>query len=228
MSGFRVFMLVAIGMFGSACTAVNVPPPVTSFDSFAEASVTPVAVPRAGRPPAAERIQTPYTIRNVSVYVSPTLSVSEANTLLPQAQIVWRGDPPGDRHQQVAAIFETAMLRAAQTINGPQPADLLINVRRFHALSERAKYTFGGIHSILFDMALVAPGSGATLQPWRTIAADLDGLGGEAALAADRDGRTEKIQITDHLVRVLQEELSLPGGYEHEVIKPLVQQMNRF
>lgn len=39
-----------------------------------------------------------WRLAGVRVSVPKTLTVSEAKKLLPNADIVWREDPPGDRH----------------------------------------------------------------------------------------------------------------------------------
>ena len=38
-----------------------------------------------------------YDVAEVKIVVPQTLRVSEANSYRPNADIVWRGDPPGDR-----------------------------------------------------------------------------------------------------------------------------------
>ena len=54
-----------------------------------------------------------WRLAEVRVSVPKTLVVSEAKTLLPRADIVWREDPMGDRHAQVGKIIQTAVLRGA-------------------------------------------------------------------------------------------------------------------
>ena len=204
------FLLAAASL--SACATPNsvtrTAPPV-----LPEAAER-VAVPEAGTGIAVPQITAPVRIDAVVVNVPRTLEVSEANRYLPKGDIVWRGDAPGDRHAQVQAIFEEAMLRGAQAFDGPRSVELLIEVTRFHALSEKARYTTGGVHNIEFTMALADPDTGEIVAPWRAVVADLDGFGGDAAIEAERIGQTQKVRITDHLARVLREEVSLPEGHQ--------------
>ena len=55
-----------------------------------------------------------WRLAEVRVSVPKSLSVSEAKSLLPNADIVWREDPLGDRHAQVGKIVQNAVLRGAQ------------------------------------------------------------------------------------------------------------------
>ena len=64
----------------------------------------------AGTPgPEADAVPAPdFSVVDVRVIVPETLKVSEANTYKPRADIVWRGDPYGNRYEQVAAIMRAA------------------------------------------------------------------------------------------------------------------------
>ena len=177
------------------------------------ASVPAAALPTA--PAALIEGRAPVTITAVAVDVPRSLKVSERNSYLPRGDIVWRGDPIGDRHMQVKAIFQDSMARGVQPLNGPVKAQLNITVRRFHALTEKARYTTGGVHSITFDMTLSDPETGELLTPPRTVRADLDGFGGQQALLAESMGQTQKVRISDHLAEVIRQELSNPEGYKN-------------
>ena len=91
------------------------------------------------------------SINQVQVIVPRALKVSERNSYLPRGDIVWREDPIGDRHAQVQTIVQDAIVRGVTPLNGPVKADVEIVVQRFHALTEKARYTTGGVHSITFD-----------------------------------------------------------------------------
>ena len=54
--------------------------------------------------PSAAAVALDYAVKDVQVTVPEHLKVSEANMYYPIADIVWRGEAPGDRHQQVAAV----------------------------------------------------------------------------------------------------------------------------
>jgi hypothetical protein len=158
-----------------------------------------------------------FSVKDIRVSVPETLKVSEANLFYPQGDIVWRGEPRGDRHAQVAGIFKTGMTRGvAEMKNSGQPVIVDIQVERFHALSEKARYSFGGVHNIKFLMTVRDAKSGAIVLPTREVNSDLKGLGGNAAIEAEARGFTEKVQITEHLARVIQMELTRPGTSEQK------------
>lgn len=165
-------------------------------------------------------------IGSVEVVVPRSLVVSEEDLLIPNADIVWRGDPPGDRHQQVAEIF----LAAAKVVSGEAPPEgaapaeaeddaanaaadtpgliLSIEVTRFHALTERARYTTGGNYGMRYTLTLRDPASGAVVSGPHKIVGDIKAVGGARALAEEMAGRTEKAVVTARIVQVLQVRLA--------------------
>ena len=158
----------------------------------------------------------PVKVTGHRVDVPRSLRVSEENTYYPMGDIVWRGDPHGDRYAQVNAIFTESLRRVgsgpAGAMAGATPVVVEIEVRRFHSLTEKTRYTVGGVHSIRFDMTLRDPRTGAVLAPARTIRADLKGYGGARALEADRQGLGQKVRVTQHLTNVIRAELVNPGS----------------
>lgn len=170
--------------------------------------------------------QSPVQINSVTVVVPRSLKVSERNSYLPRGDIVWREDPIGDRHAQVQKIVQDAMVRGVSPLNGPVKADLEIVVKRFHALTEKARYTTGGIHAITFDLVLKDPVTGQQLTQPREVRADLEAFGGQQAINAEARGQTQKVRITGHLAEVIRQELTNPEGYENASLG-IIQVMNR-
>lgn len=211
MTKLRFFALLAAGASLSAC--------VTADTATRNAPIEPA--PRT----ASQNVTQPVRINRVIVDVPQTLVVSEANRYLPSGDIVWRGDPPGDRHAQVKAIFEDGLQRGAKSLRGGRSADLLVSVRRFHALTEKARYSVGGVHHIVFLMALADPATGDLIVPWREVRADIEAYGGQKAIQADAQGQTQKVRITDHLARVLVEELTTTQGHQNPELG-LIQTLN--
>lgn len=155
--------------------------------------------------------RTPYTVRAFRVIVPEDLEVSEKNSYFPGADIVWRGDPLGDRHVQVKAIFEAGTQKGIDRIETEAKAvDVLIQVTRFHSVTERARYTVGGVHAMEFYMTLFDPKTQTKLER-RFIKADLPAYAGSRALAADAKGITMKSRITEHLASVIRTELEFRG-----------------
>lgn len=164
-------------------------------------------------------------IESVTVTVPRSLKVNERNLYYPRGDIVWRGEPRGDRHGQVKAIFEAGLRAAAPTVQGTRPVRLDVQVTRFHALSEKARYTVGGVHDIDFKYRLVDARSGEQITPTKDVSADLEALGGQAAMQAEGRGVTQKQRIVAHLSRVFVEELTVPGGHVNARLG-LLQQIN--
>ena len=163
---------------------------------------------------APEAVQTPsYNVTALNVVVPETLKVSEANSFYPGADIVWRGDPFGNRHQQIKAMFEAGMGKGIARLNGGTDVIVDIVVQRFHSVTERTRYTVGGVHSIRFAMTIRDAATGAVLEPTRVIEADLNAFGGLAAVRAEAIGQTQKVRITEHLEKVILHELTKPRDF---------------
>ncbi|WP_255449570.1 DUF6778 family protein [Shimia ponticola] len=160
--------------------------------------------------PLAQSIQPSFDVAELKIAVPKRLKVSEANVYYPRADIVWRGDAMGDRHKQVLNIFAEAMQRGTDQLEGLQDVVVEVEVLRFHSMTEKARYTVGGVHSIKFNLTVRDATTGQVIVPTRLINADLPGLGGQAAIAADAIGNTQKVRIMSHLEQVILQELSRP------------------
>ncbi|MFK7879371.1 DUF6778 family protein [Roseobacter sp.] len=156
-----------------------------------------------------------FDVTRVIVSVPRSLKVSESNRFYPPGDIVWRGDPAGDRHEQVKAIFDAAIGQGVASMTDGVPVDLYIEVQRFHSLTERARYSIGGVHSITFILSLKEANTGVLLETPRQVKANLNALGGKRAIDADRKGQTQKARITAHLAAVIQSELKALNGKDH-------------
>ncbi len=148
----------------------------------------------------------------VDVQVPQSLSVSEANTYAPDADIVWREDPygKGTRYQQVDAIITEAAKRGAKVLRGGKPVKLVIVMQQFHALSEKARYGLSnaGVHNIVFTAQVFDARTGKPLTNPDLIKSDLVAYVGEQAIDAEQKGLTQKVRIIDHVSKVIQGWLS--------------------
>ena len=149
----------------------------------------------------------------INVTVPESLKVSEANRFLPRGDIVWREDPIGNRYEQVKTIVTAGLTQGVAGFEGERDVVLDVVVTKFHALTEKARYTVGGVHAIQFNLVVRDAATGETLIGPRQIKADFDALGGQAAIAAEARGVTQKVRITNQLAYVIQQELGQPGGY---------------
>ncbi|SLN44332.1 hypothetical protein TRL7639_02349 [Falsiruegeria litorea R37] len=243
MKSMRLILLMGLGLTVSACAAVDVPTRNAPYEQLPDGAVAApagyeltqaerqpipavasgqveISATRAATSDASGALsvvpgQAPVSVNSVTVLVPRSLKVSEANRYLPRGDIVWREDPIGDRHAQVQKIVQDAIVRGVTPLNGPVSAEVVIQVKRFHALTEKARYTTGGVHSITFDLALKNAKTGELLVPVREVRADLDAFGGQQALQAEARGLTQKVRITNHLAEVIRQELTNPEGYKN-------------
>ena len=167
-------------------------------------------LPQAPAPHGSVVLQAVYDVQAVNVSVPHALRVSEANTFHPSADIVWHGDLPGDRYAQVKAIFETAAARSTATMHQGEPVVVDLEVVRFHCLTEKTRYTIGGMHTLHFMMTVRDATTGAVVQGPRLIVADVKGAGGSRAIAEEQAGLTQKVVVTTRLTEVIRRELSAP------------------
>lgn len=213
MISFRHLALMVAALGLSACVSANDPatrgaPMATTLGAANSQS--------AGSEidPAATYLVAQYDVEAITVNVPRSLKVSEANTFKPRADIVWRGEPLGDRYQQVQAIFTDAMTAGTATMQKGQKVDLEITVTKFHALTEKTRYTIGGMHEMRFLLTVRDTATGAVLQGPREVIADVKASGGSAAIEEERQGRTQRVVTVERLTQVIRRELSTPASQD--------------
>ena len=156
-------------------------------------------------------IASQYEVVDVQVAVPSYLVASEADVYLPKADIVWREDPLGDRHEQVRVIIKDALSKGTNALIGPRKVIMAARVNMFHALTEKARNTVGGKHNVQFDYVLL---DAQTRQPVTTVQnmdASLKAFGGAKAYRAMRKGQTQKVRITNHVAAEIQYALRTPS-----------------
>jgi hypothetical protein len=151
--------------------------------------------------PIPATVSTAWRLAEVRVNVPKSLKVSEAKTLLPSADIVWREDPLGDRHAQVGKIMEAAVLRGAQVLRGSRPVIIDITVSRFHALTYEAELSNSdwGVHNVDFTAQVFDARTGEVLVGPTAIRAETPAWSGARMKEARRKGVTQKSMITNHV-----------------------------
>ncbi len=223
---------VALGMMMmaglAACGAAPGKAPYERLPAEAEmhrAAMAPVGAPQAMSFAATEAVpaslsveapaavDTSYRLASFEVRVPKDLTVSEANLYYPLADIVWRGDAYGNRKEQVASFFQNSLEKARGLPGEGRAVKAEITLKRFHALTEKTRYTVGGVHNIVFLMTLTDAQTGQVLVRDREVTADLKGFGGRRAMEAERQGLTQRVRIQHHLDRVIQAEVTRPGGW---------------
>lgn len=180
--------------------AVEQPPLKTSNSDFIETQRAVAVAPS-------------INVAKINVRVPRTLNVSEANRYYPSGDIVWREDPIGDRYAQVQNVVEEGLRKGAARLNGERPVIIDVQITRFHALTEKARYTIGGVHAIQFYLQVRDAETKEVLMEPHLVKADFDALGGNAAVRAEANGITQRVRITDHLAKVIEHEMTKRYGY---------------
>ncbi len=200
MKTLKLIIMLGLGSLVSACATVDTASRNAHFEPQQPEYASTLPSVRVGE---------------INVLVPQSLKVSERNSYYPGGDIVWRSDAIGNRHQQVKAIFDTALAQGTAPTDGLLPIRLDIRVERFHALTDKARYTTGGVHSITFAMQIRDLATGAAIGKAQLVKADLDGFGGRQALRAEARGLTQKIRITNHLAEVIRQELASQDGFQN-------------
>ncbi len=150
-----------------------------------------------------------WRVEDVRISVPESLSVSEANLYLPPSDTVWREDPHGDRRAQVAAILDLAVSQAVVNLDGTEAVFLDVELRRFHALSQKARPTVGGQHTILFDVYIRDVATNVDLIDPLPIEIKLKAIGGQKAIEAEIRGETQKVRIKREITSVMKQYLGM-------------------
>jgi hypothetical protein len=172
---------------------------------------TPFNLPLGGQSAEVVRIAPNFRVTKVNVTVPETLTVSEDNGIKPRADIVWREDPFGNRREQVKSVMEAGLNAGAKALDGARAVVLDVQLVRFHAQTQRVRYSsLPSKHEIEFLLTVRDAKTGAVIVPAHMVNATFDALGGNAAVAADRAGITQRMRIGEHLAGVIYGELSKP------------------
>ncbi len=150
----------------------------------------------------------PLDVVELDIQVPRDLRVSEADAYKPPADIVWREDPFGDRYEQVRKIMAQAVAEGVDGLNGTLPVVVHVVVQRFHAVTERTRYTIGGQHEIKFYLSATDARNGEEVIPPYLVKMRFPAYGGARALAAERMGITQKKRIIAHVAARIRHELT--------------------
>ncbi len=199
-------MRMAVSMGLVAVLAACVSPQTENRPTMADGMTLATA---GGSKPShgVQKVAVPLHVVDVKVTVPRSLKVSEAEVFYPLADIVWRGDPRGDRYAQIEAIYAAAIPPAIAPLTQGLAVVAEIEVTRFHCVTDKTRYTVGGVHSLAFTLTIRDAASGAILSGPRKVTADVKAHGGQRAIAEDAAGITQKHVITEKLATVIRREL---------------------
>lgn len=144
-----------------------------------------------------------WKLKDVIAIVPDELSVSNANTFAPNADIVWHGEPFGDRRAQVAQIIDEGITLGARELTGARLVTITATVRQFHAVTPIAVARApSAVNNIKYVIQVYDSATGQPLTEPQFIAADLIAYVGSAAVSAAIQGQTERVRIVNHLAAV--------------------------
>ena len=154
-----------------------------------------------------------WALQSVQVDIPESMKVNtNGDVRYPDSsELVWWGDPPGDRKAQVAALLEDAVRAGAlDALTGQRGVTFKVNVNQFHAMTPRARATDLqlGVHEMQFDFSVVDAQSGEVLASEPGVNADLRAFSGSQALLAEQAGQGQKIRIQTRVAQVVRSWLS--------------------
>lgn len=155
---------------------------------------------------------TDWHVHGVRVTVPESLTTTEVNIFQPDVDIVWHGDPQGDRRAQVGEILHDGLEKAAESLfpeNTHRAVIIKATLLQFHSLTPRARAITGGVHKVKFSIEAVDQITGEVLAGPTVIEADEFAFGGRSAVASDAEGETMKIRITNRIAEVVADWLGL-------------------
>lgn len=153
-----------------------------------------------------------WDVTAVEVDVPYSLTNSEANTLKPRADIVWREDPIGDRHAQARAVMIEALEPAFAAVDGTVPVIVAIEVTRFHMQTQRVRYSnVPSEQELEFILTVRHAETGELLSGPTAIDLTFDAFGGNDAVIADAQGVTQRVRITQRLADWVAEDFVGPA-----------------
>lgn len=152
--------------------------------------------------------QTQYNVARITVDVPRSLRVSEANVFYPIADIVWHGDPLGDRYAQVTTILQEGLATGTATMKTGRAVAVDVQLIRFHALTPKTRYSVGGVHDTEFLLTVRDAATGEILDGPRKVMADVRAAGGQRALEEEAAGITQRSVIEARIAEVIRQELA--------------------
>ncbi len=155
---------------------------------------------------------TDWHVHDIQVVVPDSLTTTEVNIFQPDVDIVWHGDPQGDRRAQVGVILHDGLEMAAASLipeNLHRPVVIKATLIQFHSLTPRARAVIGGVHKVSFSIEVVDQKTGEVLAGPTVIEADEFAYGRFEAVKADAEGQTMKVRIMNRIAEVVADWLGL-------------------
>lgn len=203
MTAIKTFLSLGLILGLSACMQ----PDTASRSAPTAEGVTLATQGSKGALRAGQQVAIPLNVVEVKILVPTSLRVSEAETWYPIADVVWRGEPRGNRLEQVYRIFSEAAAAGTSDLTTGLPVIAEVQVTRFHCVTEKTRNSIGGMHSMQFTLTIRHAETGEILDGPRKVVADTKASGGSKAIAEDYAGRTQRVVVVERLTQVLHQEL---------------------
>ena len=144
-----------------------------------------------------------WRVETIVSVVPESLTVSDSNTYAPSGDIVWWGEPFGDRREQVARIFDEGIAAGTADLNGDRPVRITATVERFHAVTPAAVAAApAAVHNIRYRIQVFDVATSLPLTANVPITADLEAYVGAAAMASAIRGEDQRVRIVNHIAEV--------------------------
>ena len=147
-----------------------------------------------------------WRVASVEVRAPETLTTGEENSFTPNFDVVWHGEPAGDRRAQAAAIVKEGIQKGAAGLHGKTRVRIVATISQFHAITPvvRERLQNSGVHNIQYTVQVFDARSGAALTQPQNIKAEFPALVGKAGDEADAKGLTQRVQIVNRIAAVTQ------------------------
>lgn len=143
-----------------------------------------------------------WHVTEVSVAAPRSLTTTEANVLAPNADVVWHGEPAGNRRAQTARILEEGLRKGSAGLRGSRRVAIEAQLLEFHGVTPIAvNQSPAAVHNITYVIRIVDPSTEETLAGPDRIQADLPAYTQSQATVAAENGITERRRIVDHIAR---------------------------
>lgn len=142
-----------------------------------------------------------WRVAAVNVTVPDSLTTTEDPSYIPRADIVWHGDPPGDRKAQVAQIMKEGLTAGGKAVNGRTPVVLNATLVKFHATTRAARYNpygYGAVDDLRYQIVVTDTAGNPLTEP-QLVYGDFPAKVRTEADVEDARGNTERVQYVNHI-----------------------------
>ncbi|MFK7945658.1 MAG: DUF6778 family protein [Paracoccaceae bacterium] len=149
----------------------------------------------------AQSVASGWNLQDVNVRFGPNIErTADGNTF--SENFVWNGLNGGNRKRQVIALFKNAMREVGNdTMVGPRPVTMDVQVNYFHALTDYSRLWCCGVHRIKADLTVKDASSGEVLVSGQDVSLGRLALGGVPGLVANTFGRDQYVRIKEGIAK---------------------------